>query len=111
MRLLPAVGNSPPDEVLVVAFDEQRLARRLTSLGTPRREVAGTIVPFGRTVDPVRVGPDAEVPDVQHPLEAHAERLLEGEDVLVEPVEGSVDVTGGADDHGFVLEPTMPRSR
>ncbi len=29
----------------------------------------------------------------------HAERLLEGEDVLVEPVEGSVDVSGGADDH------------
>jgi len=44
-------------------------------------------------------------------IEAHAEGALEGEEVLEELVEGSVDVTGGADDHGFVPEPTMPRSR
>jgi hypothetical protein len=29
----------------------------------------------------------------------------------LELIEGSVDVAGGADDHGFVLGPTMPRSR
>ena len=55
---------------------------------------------LGGLVDAGLVRPHAEVADVQHPLEAHAERLLEGEDVLVEPIEGSVDVAGGADDHG-----------
>jgi len=37
----------------------------------------------------------------------HAERLLEGEDVLEEPVEGSVDVAGGADDHGSSTMPAV----
>jgi hypothetical protein len=86
----------------VVALDEQRLVRRWAPLGPPRREVAGAVVALRRPVDAARVRPHAEVADVQHPLEAHTERDLEGEDVFVEPIEGSVDVTGGADDHGVV---------
>jgi hypothetical protein len=53
-----------------------------------------------RAVDPIRVRPYAEVSHVQHPLEAHAERLLESEDVVIEPLDGSMDVASGADDHG-----------
>jgi hypothetical protein len=61
----------------------------------------------GGLVDSGLVRPDTEVADVQHPLETHAERLLEGEDVLVEPIEGSVDVAGGTDDHGLSTMPAV----
>jgi ATP-dependent helicase YprA (DUF1998 family) len=54
---------------------------------------------LGRLVDAIRIGPHAEVANVQHPLEAHAERGLEREDVLVETIHGAMDVAGSADDH------------
>jgi hypothetical protein len=54
----------------VVALDEERLPRDRPTFGEPRGEVARAVVLLGRLVDPVRVGPDAEVADVQHPLEA-----------------------------------------
>lgn len=56
-----------PDEVLVVALDEDRPPGSETAFGPPRREVARALVLTGRTVDPARIGPDAEVADVQHP--------------------------------------------
>jgi len=42
----------------------------------------GAVVLPGGLVDPGLVRPDPEVANLQHPLEAHAERLLEGEDVI-----------------------------
>ena len=95
-----------PDEVLVVALDEQSSSRRGPSLGPPGREIPGAVVAFGRTVDAGRGRPDAEVADMEHPRKAHAERLLEGEDLLVEPVDGPVDIAGSANDHG---SPCLPR--
>jgi hypothetical protein len=50
-------------------------------------------------VDAARVGPDAEVTDAQYVVEAHAKRLLEGKDIGVELVHGSVDVAGGTNEH------------
>jgi hypothetical protein len=50
-------------------------------------------------IDAGRVGPDAEVAHVEHPREAHAERILEGEDLVVEPVDGPVDIAGSTDNH------------
>src|SRR5690606_17066350 len=96
-----------PDEVLVVALDEQRAARGGPSTRPPSGEVARAVVLPGGLVDALRVRPHAEVADMQHPLEAHAERLLEGEDVLEEPIEGSVDVASGADDHGSFTMPAV----
>jgi len=58
------------DEVLVVALDKERLPRRCASLGPPRREVAS-----GRRGAWSR---------------RRSEGALEGEDILVEPVKGSV---------------------
>src|SRR3972149_2164337 len=50
-----------------------------------------------------------EVADVHDVLEAHAEIRLEGEDVEAEPVDGSVDVTCGAEDHGRRCAPRACR--
>jgi hypothetical protein len=88
-----------PDEVLVVALDEERLPWGRAALREPRWEIAGAVVLLGRLVDAVHVGPDTEVADVEHPLEAHAERRLEREDVLVHAVHGPMDVARGADQH------------
>jgi hypothetical protein len=61
-------------------------------------------------VYPVGIGPDAEIADVKHVVKAHAQCLLEGEDVVVEPIHGSMDVAGGADEHDFpVVLPMNPR--
>lgn len=50
-------------------------------------------------VDAPGVRPDPEVANVQDVIEAHAEVRLEREDVEVEPIDGSVDVPSGAEDH------------
>ena len=79
-----------PVEVLVVALDEQRWPGRRPTLPEPAREVAGAVVLPRRSVDPVWVGPDAEVTHVEHLGEAHTERCLKSEDVVVKPVHGSM---------------------
>jgi len=56
-------------------------------------------VALGRPVDAGRVRPDAEVTDVEHPRETHAERFLEGEDFFIEPVDGPMDIAGSTDNH------------
>jgi hypothetical protein len=73
----------------VVALDEERLPRSCPTLGEPHRKVASAIVLLGRLVDSVRIGPDAEVPDVKHPLETHAERGLERENVFIKAIYGA----------------------
>jgi hypothetical protein len=52
-----------------------------------------------------------EVADVKHAIKAHAQGLLEGEDVVVEPIHGSMDVAGGADEHDFLVALPMNARR
>ena len=52
------------------------------------------VVAARRAIAPLRIGPDAEVAHVKDPLEPHAERPLEREDVLVHAVEGTMDIAG-----------------
>src|SRR5881628_682210 len=87
---LLALAFLKPREVLVVALDEHGRTRHGATRREPRGEVARALVVSRRAVDPLRVRPHAEVADVDDPLEAHAERALEAEDVLVEAVERSV---------------------
>ncbi len=103
---LPILLGVEPDEVLVVALDEDGLLRHGPTIRIPGGEVPGALVPSRGTVDPLRIGPHPEVPDVEHPLEAHPKRPLECEDVVVEPIEGSVRITGGAEEHGAAIMPT-----
>src|SRR5690606_25164735 len=98
-----------PDEVLVIAFDEDRAPRRRALLGEPDGEVPRALVVTGGLVYPVRIRPDAEVADVKDIVETHAERLLEGEDIVVEPIHGSMNVAGGADEHDVLVVLSMKR--
>ena len=88
-----------PEEVLVVALDENRPPRRGASVGEPRREVAGTVVCSCRPVDATRIRLNTEITHVKHPPKAFPEHLLEREDVVIHSVDGPVDVTGGAKQH------------
>jgi hypothetical protein len=90
-----------PNEVLVVALDEDRFSRRRATLRDPGGEIAGAVVFSGHLVDAICVRPDAEVADVKHPLEAHPERFLEREDIVVHAIDGAVNVAGSADEHGL----------
>ncbi len=58
--------------------------RGLVMDGEPGREVARALVLSSRLVYSVGIGPDAEVSNVQHPLEPAAKRALERENVVVE---------------------------
>ena len=100
-----------PDEVLVVALDKDRGAGRRASLGEPHGEVASAFVLARGLVDAVGVGPDAEVADVQDVVKAHAEGVLEREDIGVELVHGSMDVAGCADEHDVAMKARFPRVR
>ncbi len=56
------------------------------------------------------IEPDAEIADVEHVVKAYTQRLLEDEDIVVEPVHGSVDVAGGTDERDFLVAlPVGPR--
>ena len=86
----------------MIALDENRGAWSGAVLGEPDREVSRTAMLTRCLVYVVGIGPDAEVADVKHVIEAHAERCLEGDDVIVEPIHGSMDVAGGANEHVYV---------
>ncbi len=83
----------------MVPLDEDRLARHRTAVGEPGRKVARAIVLSSRLVYSVGIGPDAEVSNVQHPLEPAAERVLEREDVVVESTNGSMNVARSTEKH------------
>jgi len=101
-----------PHEVLVVALDEHGGPRRGAALREPDGEVARAVVPPRGPVDARGIGPHAEVADVQHPVDAHAERRLEREHARVHPVETAVDVTCRAEDHGSPSQkPPLTASR
>ena len=53
-------------------------------------------------VHPIWIGPNAEVADVKHVVKTHAQSALEGEDVIVEPIHGSMDIAGGANEQVYV---------
>ena len=63
----------------------------------PRRKIARALMMARRLVDPGRIGPETEIPDVQHIVEANSKRHLERKHVLIEPVHCTVDVARGAD--------------
>jgi hypothetical protein len=75
-------------EILMVSLDENGRPRYPSVLSEPRRKVARAVVMARRLVDPARIGPDAEITDVQHIVEANSERCLEGEHVLIKTVHG-----------------------
>lgn len=89
-----------PDEVLVVALDEEGLPGHWTLLCPPGREVAGSIMLPRGLVDTGHVRPDAKVADMENPGERDSEGQLEREDVGVEPVQGTVTVSGNAKNRG-----------
>jgi hypothetical protein len=53
----------------------------------------------GGFVNAFGIGPHSKIADMEHPVELHAEILLESEHVGVEPIERSVYVSGRADQH------------
>lgn len=96
----PAIPLSiQPHEIFVIALDEQAWPRRRSPRTELCREIARSIVLPRRPVDPTRIRPDPEVADLQDVVEANPEDPLEGEDVLVEAVHGSVNVARRADEH------------
>lgn len=84
------------------------------ALGEPGREVARALVLSSRLVYSVQIGPDAEVSNVQHPLEPAAERALEREHVVVESTDGSMNVARSTEKHrrppGIAKEPLHGRA-
>ncbi len=83
----------------MVALDEQGSPRDCTPLAEPRRKISSSIVVASRPVDPPCIGPDAEIPDLQDAVEANPDDRLEYEHVLVEAIQGSVDIPCRADEH------------
>ena len=88
-----------PEEVFVVTLDEYRPPRCDASVGKPRREVAGAVVFPCRPVDAIRIRPNAEITHVKYPLKAVPKRVLERKDVVIHPIDGSVDIAGSAKQH------------
>ena len=97
---LGVLERGEPLEVLVVGLDEHGRTRCGAALGERPREVAGALVVAGSAIDTVGIRPHTEVAHVQHVLEAHAENRFESADVVVQAIEGAMDVAGCADDHG-----------
>ena len=88
-----------PHEVLVITFDEEGRPWRPSVVPQPCREGARFIMTASRLIDPARIRPDTKIPDLEEIVEANTERWLEGEDVLIETVHCSVNVTRDTDDH------------
>ena len=88
-----------PREVFVVSLDEYRSTWHCAPGRTPLGEIPGALVIARSSVDFFRIRPDAEVPDVQYPIEARAESRFECEHVIVEALDGTVNVAGCTDQH------------
>jgi len=89
-----------PLEVLVVPLDEDGLPRSRALLPPPPREVTGAVVPACGLVDAIRGGPDAEVADVEDPIELEARCCFEPKDIVEEAIECPMYVSRSAEEHG-----------
>ena len=77
--------------------------RERAILGKPDREISRAIVLARCLVHPVGIGPDAKIAEVKHVVKTSTERFLEREDIFIEPVQGSVNIAGGTDEHDFLV--------
>jgi hypothetical protein len=83
----------------MITLDENGRPGRPSAFSQPRGKVAHAVMMARRLVDPIRIGPDTEIANVQHIVEANSKRCLEREHVLIETVHCSVNVARRTDKH------------
>jgi len=85
-RILQRMRNRLPDDaVRNVRGPAHHASKRLMNtvgrgaprFSQPRRKIARALMMARRLVDPARIGPETEIPDVQHIVEANSKRHLE----------------------------------
>jgi hypothetical protein len=88
-----------PHEIFMITLDEEGRPRRPSVLFEPHRKVTRTIMMASSLVDPTWIRPHTKIPDVQHIVEANTQRCFERENVLIETVHCSVNITCGTNEH------------
>ncbi len=88
-----------PREIFVVSLDEYIATGHRTRGHEPLRKIPGAVVIACSAVNFFWIRPNAEIPDVQHPIEARAEGHFECEHIYVEALHRTVNVSRRADQH------------